>query len=160
MSKTHRSSTFPPHAFSTERKFKESSLESDREDYNLYLESIVSFSPEWFVMGRQMVLQLFEGVLLSLTKHNDISTPPSPYSVLKQKMPSMSPTYPIKRSTTQTMANPTVYFRAFFTCCNRRKKLTWSIQKIVFIIREARGSYSIQPRTIVSQCRSSLTWHR
>lgn len=74
-----------------------------------------------FVSAQQTSLWLFEGLLLSLTEHNDMSAAPSTYCVVKQKKPSMSPTYPIKRSTAQTMANPTVYFRAFFTCCNKRK---------------------------------------
>lgn len=73
-------------------------------------------------MAEQTSLWLFEGILLSLTEHNDISAAPSTYCVVKQKKPSMSPTYPIKRSTAQTMANPIVYFRAFFTCCNKRKE--------------------------------------
>lgn len=46
---------------------------------------------------------------------------PSTCRVLKQKKPTMSPTHPIKRSATQTMTNPIVYFRAFFTCCNEKK---------------------------------------
>lgn len=73
-------------------------------------------------MTEQTSPPLFEGILLSLTEHNGIPAAPSTYCVVKQKKPSMSPTYPIKRSTTQTMANPIVYFRAFFTCCNKREK--------------------------------------
>lgn len=83
-------------------------------------------------------LWLFEGILLSLTQHNDISTAPSTYCPVKQKKPSMSWTYPIKRSTTQTKTNPIVYFRAFFTCCNKREKeFEWG--EIIFV-SEGKGS--------------------
>lgn len=101
-------------------------------------------------MAEQTSLWLFEGILLSLTEHNDISAAPSTYCVVKQKKPSMSPTYPIKRSTAQTMANPIVYFRAFFTCCNKRKggkksgqSQPWRKKKTAFIVSEGKGSSSV-----------------
>lgn len=59
---------------------------------------------------------------------------PSTCRVPKQKNPTMSLTHPIKSSTTQTMTNPIVYFRAFFTCCNKRKKLNRSIMGMKWTI--------------------------
>lgn len=100
-------------------------------------------------MVRQTALWLFEGILLSLTEHNDISTAPSTYRPVKQNKPSMSWTYPIKRSTTQTKANPIVYFRAFFTCCNKRENESeWG--EIILFVSEGRGSLSSWLRTITS----------
>lgn len=93
-------------------------------------------------MARRTELWLFEGILLSLTEHNDISTAPSTYRAVKQKKPTMSWTYPIKRSTIQTKANPIVYFRAFFTCCNKRENESeW--MEIKWFVSEWRGSSSI-----------------
>lgn len=132
-------------------------------------------------MAEQTSLWLYEGILLSLTEHNDISAAPSTYCVVKQKKPSMSPTYPIKRRTAQTMANPIVYFRAFFTCCNKRKREKKNLvnhshegrekKKTAFTVSEGKGSSSVFAwpphtvhrtppllRTIMSECRSSLTW--
>lgn len=100
-------------------------------------------------MVRQTALWLFEGILLSLTEHNDISTAPSTYRAVKQKKPSMSRTYPIKRSATQTKANPIVYFRAFFTCCNKRENESeW--KEIILFVSEGRGSSSSWLWTITS----------
>lgn len=100
-------------------------------------------------MVRQTALWLFEGILLSLTEHNDISTAPSTYRAVKQKKPPMSQTYPIKRSTTQTKANPIVYFRAFFTCCNKRENESeW--REIILFVNEGRGSSSSWLWTITS----------
>lgn len=60
-------------------------------------------------------------------------------SPVKQKKPSMSWTYPIKRSATQTKTNPIVYFRAFFTCCNKKEKeFEWG--EIILFVSEGRGS--------------------
>lgn len=92
-------------------------------------------------MVRQTALWLFEGILLSLSEHNDISTASSTYRAAKHKKPSMSRTYPIKRSTTQTKANPIVYFRPFFTCCNKRENESeW--REIILFVSEGRGSSS------------------
>lgn len=61
----------------------------------------------------------------------------------------MSWTYPIKRSTTQTKANPIVYFTAFFTCCNKRENESeW--REIILFVSEGRGSLSSWLWTITS----------
>lgn len=123
----------------------------ENEEQNLYLDGHVwPFCLGRLIMAEQTSLWLFEGILLSLTEHNAISAALSTYCVVKQKKPSMSPTYPIKRSTTQTMANPIVYFRALFACCNKRKEggeKIWSItamkegKKTPFIVSEGKGSF-------------------